>query len=85
MKFTLRDLLWLLAVVGILCAWYAHVERTKTRLYAYYNREIMKVGTAMQVQDKWRKELVALKKEHQKLQAKYQKANASAAAEPIDP
>jgi len=70
MKFTLRDVFWLLLVIAVLCAWYVQQEKRAAALQAYYEQQFRKVAEVMKAQDIWRRELIQVKSDYQNLRAK---------------
>ena len=48
-RFTIRDVLWLMVVVGVCCAWWVHVksveERNNRRMYELDQRHINEAAT----------------------------------------
>jgi DNA-binding transcriptional regulator/RsmH inhibitor MraZ len=62
MRFTIRDLLWLLLVVAILCGWYVQQERRAVGLIERYQEEFDKVADVMLYQDLWRQQNATMRR-----------------------
>ena len=56
MRFTMRDLLWLLLVIAILCGWYVQQEQRVAAVMLRYDAEFRKVADVMRYQDLWRQQ-----------------------------